>query len=73
MKRYLLFVFNYEANGGWGDFRGGFDSLAKAYIEYQTLHTIEKNDTQYFHIVDLHIGKIVMHSGNHFIPENLII
>ena len=75
MKRYLLFTFDQyelsETYGGWCDFDSDFDLLSKAYAKLQKIQNNEGN--QYFHIVDTCIGKIVMHSGNHYIPKNLIL
>ncbi len=54
MKRYLLFCFyNYYPAGGWEDFVGSFDTVAKA------KKARDYRDGEYYHIVDSTTGKIV--------------
>lgn len=54
MKRYVLFAgFNYEASGGWWDFVTSSNS--KKYLKQKA----KKSRTDWHHIVDLEVGKIV--------------
>ena len=58
MKRYALFVCeDFQAGGGWNDFRGSFDTLEQA-------KKAGKKKTKavhaWFHVVDIVYGKIVM-------------
>ena len=58
MKRYLLFSYpDYEGSGGWLDFVKDFDTVEEA--KGYPLESWQER----FHIVDLHIGKVIEHDG----------
>lgn len=64
MKRYLLFTYAYyEANGGWGDFRGDADTIFQARV------LAEEEFYEVAHIVDSEIGKIVLYKPHRIITS----
>ncbi len=61
MNRYLLFAFNVGAErGGWGDFKGDFETIKDA-LEFNT-----GLDKYYYQIVDAKTGKML--HGDRFRP-----
>lgn len=64
MKRFLVFAGYEETNGGWGDFKGSFESEAEALDcgmkEFAT------EDCAWFEVVDL-VSEKPIHCGGCFI------
>lgn len=57
MKRYLLFMYDqYYPSGGWGDFKGSFDTLEEALAYTPTTHLDCRE------VVDSHTGESVYFS-----------
>lgn len=55
MKQFLLFCgMSYDPLGGWGDFKGSFDTMLEALAEH---------GGDWFQVVDLQTGKIVWDSS----------
>ena len=75
MRRYVAFVaMNYEARGGWEDVlmedaaiedssTRSFDSAEEAAVAARKAVAGEEK-TKYWHVVDLHTGKIVLRGGD---------
>ena len=67
MKRFLLFSGEWEGNGGWGDFKKDFDTLAEASEEGALSFNSAGSSpwgAAWWHVVDLETGTIAGSGDN---------